>query len=253
MKKRKDTSMNGLGARSGIDASALLAKLPHRPSESAASYSYRTLEYNILMMRMPPGSVLRETALSERMGLSRTPVREAMGLLRDRGLVNVTPKSASHVSRISIDAVRQGCFLRSAVEPFVIHQMVGTMAADDLAALRANIEQQDLIHGADASADRLIELDDSFHHRIYQAAHKELIWKSVRRATGQFDRIRYLGLLSGYDESSPDAHRQIYELIAFGRRQSISSISELMEEHLGNYLDYLGELTRDYPEFFVLD
>ena len=86
------------------------AVLPIPPRESrrgAAGAAYRWLRGEILAGALPPGAPLSENEVAQRLGVSRTPVREAFIRLENEGLLTVTPQVGTTVAPIDLDAGRR--------------------------------------------------------------------------------------------------------------------------------------------------
>ena len=82
------------------------------PEETNSDYAYRLIRRNIMNLYLKPGAVLNEAELSDQLGMSRTPIREALILLKNEGLVDIMPQRGSRVSHISLSLVREGYFMR---------------------------------------------------------------------------------------------------------------------------------------------
>ena len=77
------------------------------PEETNSDYAYRLIRRNIMNLYLKPGAVLNEAELSDQLGMSRTPIREALILLKNEGLVDIMPQRGSRVSHISLSLVRE--------------------------------------------------------------------------------------------------------------------------------------------------
>ena len=121
--------------RSGVDAARCMRTIDRMPKEKAADYAHRVLERNVLLLDMPPGAIVNEIDIANRLGLSRTPVHEAVNLLVDQRLLSIAPKKATYVSFIDMDMHEQGRYIRCAVEPLLIAELQGNLGADTLQAL----------------------------------------------------------------------------------------------------------------------
>ena len=84
--------------------------------ENNSQYAYRVLKENIMNLTLSPGQILNETELVDILGISRTPIREAVFKLKDEALINVYPQKASIVSPIDLNRVEEAFFLRKIVE-----------------------------------------------------------------------------------------------------------------------------------------
>lgn len=238
--------------RVGVDAAESMQLLPRRDNETGTAYAYRVLEYNILMLIIPPGAWVREAPIAEKLNLSKTPVHQAVGLLHDHMLIDVKSRSATHVSRVDLSILRQGFFLRSTVEPVVFSQVLQSIPAASLARLHQNLKEQHVLLDSDFNTAEFIRLDDEFHHIIYQAADKDLVWSAIRKTTTHFDRVRYMGLIYHYEQPSIDDHTELYKMLAVGQDVALETISSFTSKHLSHYLAYFGRMMDDHPDYFVV-
>ena len=79
---------------------------PRQPDENNRAYAYRILRKNIMNSQLQPGCQLSEAELSEHLVMSRTPIHEALMMLKGEWLVDVLPQRGSIVSKISITSTR---------------------------------------------------------------------------------------------------------------------------------------------------
>lgn len=100
--------------------------------ENNRDYAYRILRKSIMMLNLEPGEALSEGELSEVLGMSRTPVHEALILLKNEGLVDILPQRGSKVSCISLNQVKEGYFMRQILEAAIITDIAGTLAPDQM-------------------------------------------------------------------------------------------------------------------------
>ena len=77
---------------------------------------FQTLYQQIMLLELKPGSTLRENALCEQFGVSRTPVRSVLQELRIARLIEVTPYKSTRVTQLDFDTISQQIYLRNAVE-----------------------------------------------------------------------------------------------------------------------------------------
>ena len=151
-----------------MDQAAIPAKAP---GETAREYAYRVLYNGIMTLDFPPGMLLVDAELSQALHISRTPIREAIVSLVESKLVTVQPQRSSMVSRIDLDAVEEGVFLRYHAECAIFREAVQKADGQDIARLRENVEQQKL-RLQQGDLDRYMELDNAFHKLLYFAARK---------------------------------------------------------------------------------
>ena len=84
--------------------------------ENNREYAYRVLRDNIMTLQLLPGTTINEGELAELFHTSRTPIHEAVLMLKEEYLVDVYPQSGSKISRIQLDILKEGYFLRSLIE-----------------------------------------------------------------------------------------------------------------------------------------
>ncbi|MGA7203129.1 MAG: GntR family transcriptional regulator [Specibacter sp.] len=126
----------------------------------ASERAYATLRSDIVDWRLPPGSVLAEVELSDRLGVSRTPVREALAKLSAEGLAEPQSGRGMVVSGISLDHLGELFELRSALE----------CRAAELAAARRDPEVFRNLYAQLSDAGRLITDADPSRHDYYRLA-----------------------------------------------------------------------------------
>ena len=144
---------------------------PQAPHETGRQYAYRILYRSIMTLELEPGAQLQDTELSKLLGVSRTPVREAIMSLQDARLVEVYPQRSSCVSRINLDYVEEGVFLRYNIEKAIVNEAMFTSDGAALTRIRENLAQQKLYIDTHSDQD-FTELDNAFHQLIYLAARK---------------------------------------------------------------------------------
>lgn len=231
-----------------------LRLLPRREDETHGAYAYRVLRLNIMMLNLAPGAPISEQEIAEALAMSRTPVHETMLRLRDEQLVEIYPRSASRVARISLQLAAEGVFLRLCLEPKMLAQIEGNLSPELVARFSEVLAQQKRCLDEDAERYRFYEVDGIFHQLIYQAANKGNLYEVVQRATCHFDRIRYLvTILGGYDVAS--AYKEHGELLYFMMlgNKNIADIDSFYTEHIYGFKPFLRQLTEDYPDYFVVD
>ncbi|WP_370160206.1 GntR family transcriptional regulator, partial [Limimaricola soesokkakensis] len=123
---------------------------------------YVALRDAILGMSLAPGTVLRKGALCEQLGVSRSPVAEALGRLSSDGLVDIIPQSATRVSRFSMAELREENFLREAVEVAAVARVAQIRTDAQLARLSRNLKLQGLLV-EDGDFQGFFEADLEFH------------------------------------------------------------------------------------------
>ena len=91
---------------------------------------HQAMKQAILSLDFPPGANVRKAPICEKLGVSRAPVTEAIARLANDGLVDVVPQSGTHVSYFSMDEIREGVFLREALELATVAKVARDMTDD---------------------------------------------------------------------------------------------------------------------------
>jgi DNA-binding GntR family transcriptional regulator len=214
---------------------------------SARDQAYIALRRAIVGAELEPGRRLSENQLAELIGVSRTPVRDALARLRDERLVAIVPQLGTFVTPISEEAVADATFAREALEGAAIRLAAERAQPADLEALNANLEEQELAREAGDLA-RFDVLDEDLHRQLCDLSGHGIAWTLSRRVSGHLGRVRELGL------RDPDllatvleAHREIVE--AVGANDADRAEARL-RAHLRRVLSTLPALRVMYPGFF---
>lgn len=230
-----------------------LTILPRSPKENNREYAYRLLRYNIMTLVLEPGTSLNEIEIAELLKISRTPVHEALFQLKSHYLVDILPQSGTFISYISIQNIREGLFMRSTLEPAIYQQLAGSIEESYLIAMKKNLEEasQIILSMEDDSLDRLIKLDDSFHKIAYDAAHKPILWSTMKTVCSHFERIRYQENILVHKDMKHiyEEHQVLYEYLLIGGTPGFDLVS-FYESHLSYFKGYFSELLEKYPEYF---
>ena len=216
------------------------------PRETGREYALRTLKENIIRLELAPGSMLSENELAAQMGLSRTPVREALVELSKVDIVEIYPQRGSAIARIDYDLVEEARFMRLVLEKAVVEQVCALAAPADLQRMRHNLRlYQECMDAGDSDAG--LETDNNFHRILFQIARKDRVFGLIRNMSIHFDRVRRLSLSTVKDTKVLADHTAIVDAVEVG---DAPLAVRLMEEHLTRY-QYDAEILREaYPDYF---
>lgn len=219
--------------------------LDRLPQETERSYALRVLKENIISLDLTPGSLISENDLSAQMGLSRTPVREALIELSRINIIKITPQKRSAVSFIDYSMIDQASFMRNVLECAVVELVCRMAAPDDLRRLDENVRLQNL-YLESGNSEMLMTLDNQFHEILFEIAQKSQVYVTVQSMFIHFDRVRRMALDSIKDLKIVQDHIQILNAI---RSQDTPEARRLMEIHLNRYRDDAQEIREKYPQF----
>ena len=173
------------------------------------------------------------------MNVSRTPVHEALLLLKTEQLVNIIPQSGSKVSLISLENVREGLFIRSCVEPSVYQQIAGNLSEAHLQEMSECLKKSKELLDADGDDYEFMRLDDEYHKLAYIAAHKPNVWNAAKKVCSHYDMIRFhdSAVVKENKKKIFDEHLQLFEYMLSGGKAEFD-INAFYEQHLtgGHYI-----------------
>jgi GntR family transcriptional regulator, rspAB operon transcriptional repressor len=184
MTSRTDTAPTELG-------SLVRREQERRSSLNLAQRTYEDIRAGILRGRFPAGSVLAEGALAEELGVSKTPVRHALNLLKEEGFLTAGPRRQRIVSAISPERREEILEVREALERIAVRKACEMRSLEDIDYLRLLLIRQR--RAADVlDEDGFIDLDESFHLGIAAAAHLPIVERMLGNLRG-FVRVMRLG------------------------------------------------------------
>ncbi len=139
----------------------------------------------------PPNTRLSEVELSEKLGVSRTPVREALIRLAEEGLVKIVPQIGSFVAPISIEAVRQAQFIREHLECALIAEAAKHIDIAIVRRMSDNLEQQ-AIAAQRSDWDTFYSYDEALHAIWATASGNTGVWRVIQQSKVHLDRVRQI-------------------------------------------------------------
>ena len=236
-----------------VMAEADIAIVRIAPETSFKNKAYEALKEAILKMDIyssPEPVMLDERALSERLGVSRTPIREAIIRLADDGLVDVFPQSGTFVSRIPRRALYEAMLVRKALEDTTVSIAVEKMTPAGLRALERNLADLDACHrDGDVAAFHII--DNDFHQLISTIAGFPGIWAIIQQVKVHSDRYRLLTLpQQGRLTRVIDEHAAVIDCMRTGDKDGAKAA---MEFHLGKLLHEVEQAEMLDPAYFIED
>ncbi|KAB8131033.1 GntR family transcriptional regulator [Gracilibacillus oryzae] len=219
-----------------------------RTKGSSRDYVYKIIKNQIMHGEISPGTKLSEKEISDKLEVSRTPVREAFLQLNQEGLLGVFPQIGTIVTKIDLKAVEEGRFVRENIEKAIVCEAANSMDEEALLQVETNLTLQEFSLEK-GSYQRLFELDDEFHRLLYKGCDKLHTWEMVKRMNIQFDRLRLLRLAVNHDwKIIVSQHRRIFEAIS-------SNDVNLAEEEIIAHLRLVDiekdALKADNPNFFT--
>ncbi|MFT4962121.1 MAG: DNA-binding GntR family transcriptional regulator [Paracoccaceae bacterium] len=243
------------------DTTSRRKRAQSRPPEGPARFSdlatttranaiYLEMHRAIASMELLPGTAISENVISERMGVSRTPVREAVLRLTKEKLVEVVPQSGTFVARIPLSALTEALVVRRALEAVTVRAGVVQATPSQIMGFHTLIQQQrDIAETGDMES--FHRADEEFHAEFAKVGKYPGVWDLIRQVKIQVDRYRRLTLpLAGRMEMIVQEHEAVVDALSVG---DATLAVERMEQHLDHLrLDVC--IVRDtWPDYFIHD
>lgn len=209
---------------------------------------YDSLRAAIVYGDLTPGSALSEKELSLRLGVSRTPVREALIQLSEDNLVEIHPQVGSFVTKMRVSEILDSQFLREAIECAAIRRAAARATAADIGKLQVIVEGQQRA-GRKKKYDRQYYRYDSEFHRYLIELSGLGVWRYVGLARDHESRIRHLAVPElGVSNRAVQDHMEIIESIASG---DPDKAEDAMRKHLVGNIEHTTALVRRFPNYFT--
>jgi DNA-binding GntR family transcriptional regulator len=173
---------------------------------------------------LAPGEVLRDQELAQRLGVSRTPVREALLRLAEVGLVVARPGSSTVVSTLEVRAVRDARDVVAAMHEVAVREAVGQFTREHLAAMRAaNKQFAAAIRAGDTTA--ALAADDALHQVPVDVAGNRAVQAVLDQYTPVVRRAERLRFSTLTGRGSVDRHAELIQLCAAGAAEAAASVA----------------------------
>lgn len=238
----------GEGFEAEVDDDFAL-QLPFKldPRRQVSAQVYETLRKAIVTLRLPPGRSISENLICRHIGVSRTPVREAIIRLVEDELIEVFPQKGSFVAPIKLRSVRENHFSRKALELAVLRRAAQSWSAAHAVKARYVLDRQAAALGAE-DLDDFHDLDESFHRSFCAAADLEGVWSTIQIIKARVDRVHRLAAVPGRLPNVIAEHGAILD--ALDRRDCDDALARL-EHHLDQAPAILETLIGSHEKYFV--
>ena len=213
------------------------ANVESQSSTGTATLDHRTLwqrvhehlREEIISGQLTPGTELHEVALARSLGVSRGPIREALGRLATEGLVTIRPRRGAVVRALSNEEFIEAYQVREALEMMAVQLATPALTAEDLAAMERLIDEM-AARGVAEDVQGFFEANTEFHQRFFEVAGNGMLSELYRQLRGQIDRHRLRSLeLRGDLRRSIAEHRAI---LSAARTGDVERAVHLASDHI---------------------
>lgn len=210
---------------------------------------YDDLRKRIITLQLPPDTTLSRNELTETYEVSQTPIREAMQLLKQEGLVRIYPQSKTVVTRIDVPQIYEAHFLRVALETEVCRRLAGAGDTATVTRARSIIRMQEAVADDPDQIAIFQELDELFHQTLFSGLKRGGLHQLIRERSGHLERIRRLHLPEkGKVLNILAGHRAIIEAIAAGDE---AAAINAIRAHLSQTVAKVEDLRQEFPHYFA--
>jgi DNA-binding GntR family transcriptional regulator len=216
----------------------MLKRLDDQPSLQAQAYE--AIRRSIVLNDLKPGDRLATTALAERLGISRSPVREALHRLLQDGLVEVRGRTGMYVASVSAEEVDDVFRIRGALEGCAAALAAERATKDSVSHMQSILDHMKSHPGADDS-DAVVRDADRFHDAILEAARSPRLAAQLGQIHQRITYFRNLSLrVPGRAEEAAREHQVLLTPIRSG---DAHEAERLMREHIDRARLVVGQLT----------
>ena len=203
--------------------------------ETKSDYAYRQVRDRILSGELQPGAVIQQRELASQIGISTTPLREALRRLKSEGLVELDAHRDARISPLRAEEGRDLLELRKSLDPLAAGLAAQRRTNSDIQAIRAAHSVLEPLPSHPAVEQLVVHRN--FHAAIYRASHNDLLIDALEGLWDKADRYRRLALQSDRGQDARDQkareHQLLVDLIASGDSEAAAN---LMRTHIDTSL-----------------
>ncbi|MFC0106322.1 GntR family transcriptional regulator [Kibdelosporangium aridum] len=200
-----------------------------------SDFAYALVRTKILTSEYAPGTVLNQATLARDLGISTTPLREALRRLKSEGFVELDAHRDARVTDLSAEEARDLLEMRRALDPLATSLAAERRSKSDIATMRAAFAQLRPLPDRPDTADLVAHRE--FHRAIYTASHNDLLITTLDGLWDKADRYRIVGLRQKRDQPERDEtaaeHRAMLEAVIAGDSELAAKV---MREHIRSSL-----------------
>ncbi|MCC8150580.1 MAG: GntR family transcriptional regulator [Lachnospiraceae bacterium] len=203
---------------------------------------FQTLRAAILKGDLKPGERLMELQLASRLGVSRTPIREAIRMLEQEGLAITIPRKGAEVAKMTEKDMEDVLQIRCALEELAVRLSCQNITEAEVQELRVAMNRfREKVGTGDIA--QIAEADVNFHDVLYMASDNPKLLGMLNNLREQMYRYRveYLKDFTVYPQLIEE-HRQLYEAVKAGDGEKASSMTR---RHLENQTEGVKRIIRE--------
>jgi DNA-binding GntR family transcriptional regulator len=207
---------------------------------------YEVMREKILTVQLKPGESINERWLADWLGVSRTPIREAINRLSANGLIAIVPNVGTSVSLINVARVKEFNLIRTSLESMIVRHAAEKFDARAAQALGALIGQQiATLDGPDLIEN--IVIDSQFHRAIAEISGLTATWAILQHAMDEILRVRHLSVRLLRPLREPiDEHLAILDAL---KTKDPDRCERAMKAHLDSSYKHIVRALEHHPDY----
>ena len=191
---------------------------------------FHKIRDDILSGKYKEHEELKEVAIGEELGVSRTPVREAFRQLELEGLIQIIPNKGAYVTGITVNDVKDIYMIRSRLEGLCARWATEKITDEQMEEMEENVYLAEF-HAQKGHMDQMAELDNRFHEIMYKACDSKMLEHLLKDYHNYVLRVRRKTLSTNRGTESNNEHRMIMEAI---KAKDADKAEELAHAHMIN-------------------
>ena len=202
------------------------------PALTKNAYAYQSVRERIMSGELAPGETLAQSQLAAELGLSLTPMREALRKLDAEGLVSIDAHRNARVALLTAREARDLFLVRERLDPMAAALAAEQRTDEDIEFIRQAAEAMEPL--ADTADLEALAAHREFHRSIYRASHNDLLVSILESLWDKADRYRQVGLAARKDSAADrqrvaDEHQRIMDAVITG---NANEAERCMVEHI---------------------
>jgi DNA-binding GntR family transcriptional regulator len=215
--------------RNSVQGTAVNRAITQPEYHTLEDYAYQTLRRAVVRGELPVGRAITLQELEKQMGVSRTPIRQAIRRLAEGGFVAILPNRSLRVEELRIEDAHELYSIRRLMEGFAIAESIRRMSDADRALVLATLDESENSYARDDPW-QVLSANRAFHRALYGACGLPRLIAMIDDLVEQCERYRWTELAAALDiEESRAQHRELARAAVAGE---VHTAEEVLREHL---------------------
>lgn len=210
---------------------------------------YRALKRAILDQALAAGTKLPEDSIGERLGVSRTIVRQALARLNGEGLIELRPHKGACVAQPSLEDGRNIFAVRRSLEALVVDSLIGKLSPQQIRQLEAHVEAEDMARANDTATS--IQLAGEFHVVLAKLTENDILSRYVTELVSRSSLILSLYGRPHSPDCAVSEHRELITALARGDRDKAGALMHHHIDAITTRALLKSQTEKDFPDLLA--